>query len=203
MASACSTVAARDAAAAGTTGFDPVAGVFVAQTAAPPGVSPIEPSRLSPLQRALLVIDGTVTKFLEAWELEPVRVVRLDQQPLALASAEPALDLTTGAPVIRRQVILQGERSGKFLAWADSLIASGRLPAVMGEALDHDNGGLGRILLDSRIETRRECLWFGRDRPAGVPAPVAGLWQGEFLVRAYRVIAAGRPIMLITERFPL
>jgi chorismate-pyruvate lyase len=105
--------------------------------------------------------------------------------------------------VIRRRVILQGRHSGRFLAWADSVIGIERLPGAMGTALVDDGGGLGRILLDSRVETRRECLWYGRDRPTEVPPQVARLWSGDFLVRSYRVIGAGRPIMLITERFPL
>jgi chorismate-pyruvate lyase len=183
--------------------FDPLAGVFAAQSARPAGVAPVVVQTLRAEQRALLVIDGTVTTFLEAWALEPVAVVRLAQEQLKLAAAEPWLELSAGAAVIRRRVILQGRHSGRFFAWADSLIGSERLPLAMGAALAEDGGGLGRILLDSRIETRRECLWYGRDKPAEIPPLVSRLWSGEFLVRSYRVIGAGRPLMLITERFPL
>lgn len=182
--------------------FDPLAGVFVAQSARPAGVGPVDPCALRPEQRALLVIDGTVTTFLEAWALEPVAVVRLGQEQLSLAADDPWLELAAGAPVIRRRVILQGRHSGRLFAWADSLIGVERLPLPMSAALAQDGGGLGRILLDSRIETRRECLWYGRDRPADIPAQVVRAWSGDFLVRSYRVIGAGRPIMLITERFP-
>jgi chorismate-pyruvate lyase len=183
--------------------FDPLAGVFAAQSARPASVVPVAAADLRADQRALLVIDGTVTTFLEAWTLEPVAVVRLAQEQLQLTAAEPWLELPVGAPVIRRRVILQGRHSGRFLAWADSVIGIERLPGAMGTALVDDDGGLGRILLDSRVETRRECLWYGRDRPTEVPPQVARLWSGDFLVRSYRVIGAGRPIMLITERFPL
>jgi hypothetical protein len=31
-----------------------------------------------------------------------------------------------------------------------------------------------------------------------VPEAVAQLWDGEFLIRAYRVLAGGKPLMLIT-----
>lgn len=184
-------------------GFDPIASVFVAQSARPAGVTPLNALELSAVQRALLVIDGTVTKFLEAWAMEPVAVLRFDQRLLRLETPEPGLAMPALAPVIRRRVMLQGERSGAFFAWADSLIVAEGLPAGIADALEADGGGLGRILLDSRVESRRECLWYGRDRPEDVPAAVAALWDGDFLVRAYRVIAGGRPIMLITERFPL
>jgi chorismate-pyruvate lyase len=183
--------------------FDPVAGVFGAQSARPEGIRTVDARALTALQRALLVIDGTVTKFLEAWALEPVDVVRLEQEQLELATAEPWLELPAASPVIRRRVVLQGRRTAQFFAWADSLICAERLPLAMSAALAHDEGGLGRILLDSAVETRRECLWYGRERPAERPAAIARLWSGEFLMRTYRVIAAGRPIMLITERFPL
>jgi chorismate-pyruvate lyase len=180
-----------------------VAGVFGAQCARPEDIKPVDSAMLTALQRALLVIDGTVTKFLEAWALEPVNVVRLEQEPLQLDAAEPWLELPATAPVIRRRVVLLGQRTGQFFAWADSLIRAEQLPVTMSAALAHDEGGLGRILLDSAVETRRECLWYGRERPAERPAAIARLWNGEFLTRTYRVIAVGRPIMLITERFPL
>ena len=66
-------------------GFDPVEELLTAQADRAPGVSPVNLRTLSPFQRALLVIDGTVTKFIEAYTMEPVAVVRLSQGEVELS----------------------------------------------------------------------------------------------------------------------
>lgn len=187
----------------GPGGFDPAVDVFTAQGQRPASLGPVDLASLTPLQRGLLVIDGTVTKFLEATALEPIDVVRLDQVVAQLDAADRWLDLPAGAPVIRRRVMLLGHESGRFCVWADSLIALDRLSASVRRAIEQDGGGLGRILVDTAAETRREGLWYGQERGTDVPEPVRRLWGGEFLTRSYRVLAKGRPLMVITERFPL
>jgi chorismate-pyruvate lyase len=182
--------------------FDPLARVFVARAERPPGVAPVDIATLSPFQRALLVIDGTVTQFLEAWALEPVEVLRLDQQEFTLAAPERWLDLDAGEAVIRRRVMLRGTLSGRFYTWADSSIAVGRIGPEMHRGLERAGGGIGRILIEAGVESRREALWYGRERPEAVPPEVAACHAGDFLVRSYRLLADGRPLMLITERFP-
>ena len=183
--------------------FDPAAALFVAQRAHPHGLGPVDLQSLSPFQRGLLVIDGTVTSFIEAYALEPIDVLRLGQDELPLPAPDPWLQLAAGAPVIRRRVMLRGRWTGRFFVWADSLIARARIDPAMHDALQTDGGGLGRILVDARTETRRECLWYGREHCGDAPPEVAAVWQGDFLSRTYRVLAGGRPMMLVTERFPL
>jgi chorismate-pyruvate lyase len=61
---------------------------------------------------------------------------------------------------------------------------------------------LGRILDASEAETRREILWYGRERVKDLPWDPES--EGEdFLTRTYRIILAGEPILLIKEHFPL
>lgn len=191
----------RGAEAAGA--FDPLERFYVAPHAAPPALAPVSPGALTAFQRALLAIDGTVTQFIEAYMLEPVDVLRLDQQELRLAERDAWLDLDAGVVVIRRRVMLCGRDSGRFYAWADSVIDAAQIATPMRGALEQEGGGIGRMLIDAGVESRREALWYGRERPLEVPAPVAAHWPGEFLARSYRVLAGGRPMMLITERFPL
>jgi chorismate-pyruvate lyase len=155
---------------------------------------------LSPFHRALLVIDGTVTTFLEAYTLEPIDVVHLGQAVQTLPEANPWLELETGAEVLARQVRLEGRYSHRQYAFATSLIALDRLPPEIVAGLDVEGGGLGRILNSARAENRREILWYGRERPADARSR-AGSSQ-ELIVRTYRIIQGGRPIMLISEKFP-
>ena len=189
--------------------FDPAAGLFLAQDRRPARLQAVLPAELSPLQRALLVIDGTVTTFLEAWALEPVVVTPLVQRmttlPSGLLSAATAsewLDAPAGTPVLERSVMLTGARGPRLFVFAESVICTQRLPAPMQEGLLTGGRSLGQLLLTPGFESRREALWYGRERVTGLPPEVAAFTNGDFLTRTYRVSAASQPLMLITERFP-
>lgn len=186
--------------------FDPVARLFLAQDRRPAGLSSVTPAELSPLQRALLVIDGTVTSFLSAWAMEPVVVRQLGQQsavlPGANAPAAAWLDAPAGTVVMERAVLLLGADSQRLFAFAESVICTGRLPAPLRAGLESGGLSLGQLLLLPGFESRREGLWYGRERPAALPPAVAALTAPDFLTRTYRVSAASRPLMVITERFP-
>jgi chorismate-pyruvate lyase len=182
--------------------FDPTSDLFVAQFARPAGLQPVNMRALTPIKRSLLVIDGTVTKFIEAFTLEPVEVIRLGQAEHALSEPNEWLDTPAGTPVIARHVYLQSKYSQMVHAYAVSLIVPERLPESIQVGLEIESGGIGRILLTSKIENRREILWYGKERDVDLPDELEFLGDGEFLTRAYRVIVEGQPIMLITERFP-
>lgn len=181
--------------------FDPFAGFFLAQAERPAGLEAVSAAELTPLQRALMVIDGTVTTFLEAWALEPVLVTRLWQRPQLLDAPDRWLELPAGATLTERAVLLSGARSRGFFAFAESRINAARLPAAMRGALEAGAVGLGQILLASGLESRREGLWCGREHLRSLPEAVAALTDGDFLSRSYRVTVAGLPLMQITERF--
>jgi len=187
--------------------FDPAARLFLAQEERPEGLEAVHPEELSPLQRSLLVIDGTVTTFLSAWALEPVLVQPMSQRTAPLPrSADPAatawLEAPAGTPVLERAVLLVGGHSQRLFAFAESVICTERLPAALRDGLLSGGLSLGQLLLLPGFESRREGLWYGRERPASLPAPVAALTAPDFLTRTYRVSAGSQPLMLITERFP-
>ncbi len=183
--------------------FDPVKEMLTAQAERPAGLTSINLRTLSPFQRALLVIDGTVTKFLEAYTMERIEVIRLSQEITELAEDHRWLNAPRGTPVAARQVLIRGKYSHTFYAYAVSLIVLERLEPAIRKRLEQDGEGLGRILLDREIETRREVLWYGRERVKELPERVLKVSDGEFLTRAYRIIAGEEPTMLITERFPV
>lgn len=192
--------------------FDPAARLFLAQDRRPARLADVKPGELSPLQRALLVIDGTVTSFLSAWALEPVVVRPVGQRssvlpagPVPAAAELPAtdwLEAGPGTPVIERAVLLLGADSQRLFAFAESVICLERLPAALRAGLESGGLSLGQLLLMPGVESRREGLWYGRERPAVLPPAVAALAPPDFLTRTYRVSAASRPLMVITERFP-
>lgn len=183
-------------------GFDPLQDLLVAQRDKPSQMAPLNLRALSPYQRALLVIDGTVTKFIEAYTMEPVQVVLIDQDERELTEDHVWLDLPKGARVIARQVLLQGKYDRTLYAYAASLLVYDRLPEAVRADLKLHPGGLGRILLKQQLETRREILWYGREHLDNLPEPVCHMAEGRFISRTYRIQYQGKPFMLINEKFP-
>ena len=59
--------------------------------------------------------------------------------------------------------------------------------------------GIGRVLARSGLPTSRDVLWSGVEQ--GGPDLPAAL-GGDCLARVYQILVAGRPAILIIERFP-
>lgn len=180
---------------------------FVAQDAKPNNVKEINLARLTSFQRGLLVTDGTVTRFIEAYTLLPVEVSLLQQVKQTLSTENIWLHLSAGEEVISRQVVLQTQfqnaSSPIIHTYADSLIVPQRLSKSFLDELDSDEQGLGGLLCRSGLETRRELLWCGIETLTDLPTAVAHLEGETFISRAYRVFANQEPLMLINEKFPL
>ena len=178
--------------------------LFIAQHEKPADLEGINLSRLTPFQRALLVTDGTVTRFLEAYTLSPVKIVLLKQEMQTLPAYHEWLSAKKGTEVIRRQVSLQTlnctGRPPTIHTYATSLIILSRTPIVITQGLELKSDGLGTLLQRSGLETRRDLLWCGVDRPKDLPENLAHLDETPFLTRTYRIVTDGQPIMLINAR---
>ena len=184
-------------------GFDPFADLLSAQVSRPRHLQPVNLRTLSPYQRALVSIDGTVTKFIEAYTLEPVESVLLAQQTQILSSDHAWLELPAHSEVVARQVLLRGRYSLTVYAYAVLLLASQRLSATILRDLANEPAGIGRVLLNSQIENRREILWYGRESLPDLPEDIDCYTGSEFVSRTYRIITEGQPVMIINEKFPL
>lgn len=187
----------------GSGGFDPFVDLLSAQASRPRSLHPVNLRTLLPMQRALLSIDGTVTKFLEAYLLEPIESLLLFQQTQRLPSDHPWLALAAASEVVARQVLLRGRYSATIYAYAVSLLAIDRLPPTLVQDLAHEPAGIGRVLLNSQIENRREILWYGREELANLPETIERYTGSHFISRTYRIITGGQPVMLINEKFPI
>lgn len=183
--------------------FDPFTDLLSAQASRPADLKPLNLRMISPFQRALLSIDGTVTKLIEAYTLEPVESVLLSQQTQSLVSPHPWLALPAPGEVIARQVLLRGRYSAAVYAYAVSLLVTERLPSTLIADLASEPAGIGRVLLNSQIENRREILWYGRETISNLPEMIERETGNEFISRTYRIIVGNQPVMLINEKFPL
>ena len=181
--------------------------LFTAQEHSPTTSRKINLARLTPFQRGLLVTDGTVTRFIEAYTLLPVEVVLLQQKKQILDTEHIWLKLPAEEEVISRQVILQTHSqevsSPTIHTYADSLIVPQRLPQSLLNELESDKQGLGGLLRHSGLETRRELLWCGIETLSDLPPAIEDLDGETFISRTYRVFVNQEPLMLINEKFPL
>ncbi len=182
---------------------DPLGGLPAADFARPADLASVNLRALAPMQRALLVIDGTVTTFLEAYTLEPMTIVRLAHSRGELPADHAWLGAARGTPIVSREVLIDGRYSRTLYVWALSQIVPERLPPGLGERLELEGEGIGRLLAERTVESRREVLWYGREHVAELPEALRGRAGGEFVSRTYRILHGGRPIALIHERFPL
>lgn len=186
----------------GTTPFDPLKNVLMAQFARPQELQPVNLRALSPLQRALLIIDGTVTTFLEVFTLEPMDVRQLTRMTIGMREDNEWLASPSGTEVELREVLIQGRQSHSLFVYAVASVVLDRIPPEARELLAAPGGSLGRVLNELQMETRREVLWYGREQGNQLPDAVRELHGGSFLCRTYRIIADGTPIALIHEKFP-
>ena len=159
-------------------------------------------SSLDLLQRVLLACDGTLTDTLEAALLEPIVLhkISLNIAPAGIAIA--ALEVDAGSEIMERTILLRGQTSGRNYVYAESLLVLDRLPAGFRKDLIESNVPLGRLWSEHRLETWKELLSVQRGRMGALAQYFAGN-DADVLTRQYRVISSGRPLMLITESFPV
>src|SRR5262245_13912028 len=162
----------------------------------------VNPLTLSAFARILLTTDGTVTEILEAFAGESIRVVKLFQEVSRLERAVTSLELSWGEEVLKRSILLQGRMSLVNFIYADSIIALNRLDDAVRDGLLLSKKPIGLLILERRIETFKEILDCGTE-PAG---PLADHFRidenASVIFRTYRMFTNGRPIMVITEKFP-
>jgi chorismate-pyruvate lyase len=154
-------------------------------------------------QRMLLSTDGTVTHILEAYAGEPIEVVKVLQEFDTCTEDDAPLDLSEhDEKVLRRRVVLRGARSRQNLLYAEAVVVPGRVEAGFLDGLVATDEPIGALLARGRMETFREILRVFRE-PAGANGAVFGIDPTvELIARTYRIVSGGRPILLITEKFP-
>lgn len=156
----------------------------------------LEDAALSRLQKALLVTDGTLTQLLEVFAGEKIRVQKLGQS--LVSGGPPSLAVSDGEPVIRRCILLRGER--RAYLHAESWLVPARMPVHMQEELQNTDMPIGQLWRAARLETFREIIDFQRESNPEVARLLGS--SADILARSYLVNAGGRPMSLVAERFP-
>lgn len=155
------------------------------------------------LARVLATTDGTVATIIEAYAGEPVSVVKLAERFEAGDSHTPELAVEPGERILRRTVVLRGLESGSNFLHAECVIRADHLPPEVLTELVSTNTPLRRTLTQRRIGSFEEMIGGGRE-----PAGRSGRYfdvdpSASMIVRRYRILIGGEPVILITERFPV
>jgi chorismate-pyruvate lyase len=162
------------------------------------GLSRVEIVALDPALRTLLFTDGTVTRALEAQTLRRVTVEVVDQsRASAVGQTARLLDIESGSECVRRRIAMSTIGPAPSV-WAESYILPDRLPSEFVKGLDSASHGIGGSIEQTKLESRRELLWFGLGgSPIWADAPAST----TALIRLYRIITNDRPALLICESF--
>lgn len=162
-------------------------------------MSRVEVMTLDPMLRTLLFTDGTVTRVLEAQTLRRAAVEVVEQSH---ASPSPRtaclLDVSSDSECVRRRITMRTVDSAPSV-WAESHILPERLPTGFVGRLDSTPHGIGGSIEQTRLESRRELLWFRLGSPPRWASEVSP--SASALIRLYRIITNDRPALLICEAF--
>jgi len=160
-------------------------------------------SGFPPFLRTLLVMDGTVTKALEAWFWEPVKVCPIKNSLVKLTEKVKGLDARKGDKALQREVTLQGGSSGKVYVCARSTVLLNYLPDEIGEALCTGKTGIGELFRNKGLETYRDIIGINYFpvRPEG--DALLEYLSDELVSRSYQIWVNGHPAIVVVEFFPV
>jgi hypothetical protein len=94
-----------------------------------------------------------------------------------------------------------GQTSGRNFVYAESFLALDRFPAAFGRALTELDTPIGRLWAEHRLEGRKELLE-ASCAPASPRLAAYFPASADLVMRRYRMISGGKPVMLIAEYFP-
>lgn len=158
---------------------------------------------LPPFLRTLLVADGTVTKSLEAYFWESIRIEALHQYLHVPMEEVPGLPRSAGEKMLRREVLLKGVNNQTVYAAARSFLWLDKLDDSLREALEQGEIGIGELLREQNIETYREIIGLEYIPEIPVEDELLRHITAPAVARSYRIRVAGEPAFLVTEYFPL
>ena len=160
-------------------------------------------TQLPAFLRTLMVTDGTVTKSLEAWFWEPVKVEVITNALEKNDSTVDGLEVERGDRLLQREVVLKGAHSKKTFACARSTVSLKHLPTEIGNSLEKGEIGIGELLRQSGVETYRDIFNINYFKEANVDDLSLKKLQTEVLSRSYRIRVNGHPAIIVTEFFPI
>src|SRR5450432_4115111 len=145
-----------------------------------------------PLQRLLLVCDGTLTDVLQAALRQPIGLTKLSITESTATAPISDLEVHPGDRIMERKILLTNQATAEVYVYADSVLAVDRLPPKFYEDLTSSALPLGRLWSAHRLETFKELVSVTRAPNYDCHQYFAPDKQ-TLIARTYRVICGGRP----------
>lgn len=160
-------------------------------------------TQLPSFLRTLLVTDGTVTKSLEAWFWEKVKIEPVSNNMEILQDQVLGLDVENGDKVLQREVILKGVKSNTIYATARSTVSLKFLPDEISIALEKGEIGIGELLREKGVETYRDIFNINYYSTLPENDNLLSSLKVDVLSRSYRIRVNRHPAIIVTEFFPI
>lgn len=154
---------------------------------------------LSMQQQILLNTDGTVTDLIALLAGESIHITKI-QQELVVERGPAALELKEEQNLLKRTVLLSGKQ--KNYIYAESYFVLEQMPSSMQIQLLETDTPIGLLWKQSRLEMYREVVEQKVESCPELRSHFSDMEGETFLSRSYVVHHGGRPLGLITEKFP-
>ena len=155
---------------------------------------------LSHFQRVLLATDGTVTDLIALYAGEPIRVQKL-VQTIGEESAPAELRCSGPTRLLSRRVLLTG--ASKTYLYAESQFVLERLSKPIQDQMLNTDRPIGLLWKEERLETFREIVGQAVEPCAAIAQYFDQPASAPFVSRTYLIHHGGRPLGMITEKWPL
>ncbi len=161
-----------------------------------------EASELGDFQKILLRTNGSITRLLETYLSEPIRLVKLSEYLGQMKARLPNIKSDTEGKVLAREVLLQGKNSCRNFIYANSRIFVDNLEQQFSDKLLNSKTPIGKLWSEQKVETYKEIIDSGKE-PANELSDYFSINPEENLFfRTYCVFSQKKLTMMITEKFP-
>lgn len=150
-------------------------------------------------QQILLNTDGTVTDLIALLAGESIHITKLEQE-LIVDRGPAALELDDEQNLLKRVVLLSGKQ--KHYLYAESYFVLEQMPSSMQIQLLETDTPIGLLWKQARLEMYREVVEQKVESRPDLCLHFSDMEGESFLSRSYVVYHGGRPLGLITEKFP-
>ena len=165
-----------------------------------PDKSILAHDQLSLFQKVLFTTDGTVTRLLELYTGEQIRVNKLEQG-MSMGSASRVLGCSKDDPLLRRTILLSGAE--KHYIYADSIFIFEKLSTNIQYSLLASDTPIGLLWEKENTEIYRKIIDYKAELCPSSSAYFDLEPNTQMLSRTYLVISNGKPFGAITEKFPM
>jgi chorismate-pyruvate lyase len=162
----------------------------------------IDPSKLSPFQKILLLADGTLTNILEIFLNELIGVVKLSEKIVIITEDIQPLQIKAGTEVLERQILLQDQTNHHNWLYAESMIVLERIDERFRDKLIKSHIPIGKLWREHKTETFKEIINYAQEQAGDLSDYFEIKREDNLLSRTYSVCSNNQPVMMITEKFP-